>query len=255
MLENPFFKIFFSPFDIRRALPDIWDGFGTNVKLMLYAEVLILIFALVLAVIRGLPARRAAPLRWLVIGYCDFFRGTPLVLIAFVTRSACRRWLRTPSSGIAHWIGSQSLLVYGIMALTIVYSAYVAEVYRAGIESVHPSSAHGGALARPRLRADDALRDPAAGDPARDPAAPERLHRAAEGHRDHRRRRRHRGRAAGADLLDDVRELQRLHGGGGAVRVHHDPAGALHRRPDQSPRAARDGRRRDRSGIRRRSRT
>src|SRR6476659_23570 len=106
MLENPFFKIFFSPFDIRRALPDIWDGFGTNVKLMLYAEVLILIFALVLAVIRGLPARRAAPLRWL---------------------------------GIAHWIGSQSLLVYGVMALTIVYSAYVAEVYRAGIESVHPS--------------------------------------------------------------------------------------------------------------------
>ena len=50
MLENPFFKIFFSPYDIRRAMPDIWDGFGTNVKLMVYAEVLILIFALVLAV-------------------------------------------------------------------------------------------------------------------------------------------------------------------------------------------------------------
>ena len=48
-------------------MPDIWDGFGTNVKLMLYAEVLILIFALVLAVVRGLPGRRAAPLRWLVI--------------------------------------------------------------------------------------------------------------------------------------------------------------------------------------------
>ena len=87
MLENPFFKIFFSPFDIRRAMPDIWDGFGTNVKLMLYAEVLILIFALVLAVIRGLPGTRAAPLRWLVIAYCDFFRGTPLVLIAFVTHA------------------------------------------------------------------------------------------------------------------------------------------------------------------------
>ena len=139
MLENPFFKIFFSPFDIRRALPDIWDGFGTNVKLMLYAEVLILIFALVLAVIRGLPARRAAPLRWLVIGYCDFFRGTPLVLIAFVCTLGLPALAQDSEHGIAHWIGSQSLLVYGVMALTIVYSAYVAEVYRAGIESVHPS--------------------------------------------------------------------------------------------------------------------
>ena len=44
-----------------------------------------------------------------------------------------------PPARIAHWIGSQSLPTYGIMALAIVYSAYVAEVYRAGIESVHPS--------------------------------------------------------------------------------------------------------------------
>ena len=139
MLENPFFKIFFSPFDIRRAMPDIWDGFGTNVKLMLYAEVLILTFALVLAVIRGLPGTRAAPLRWLVIAYCDFFRGTPLVLIAFVTTLGLPALAQNSSHGISHWIGSQSLLVYGVMALVIVYSAYVAEVYRAGIESVHPS--------------------------------------------------------------------------------------------------------------------
>jgi polar amino acid transport system permease protein len=139
VLENPFFKIFFSPFDIRRAMPDIWDGFGTNVKLMVYAEVIILAFALVLAVLRGLPGRRAAPVRWLVIAYCDFFRGTPLVLIAFVTTLGLPALAQNSNSGISHWIGSQSLLVYGILALVIVYSAYVAEVYRAGIESVHPS--------------------------------------------------------------------------------------------------------------------
>ena len=139
MFTNPFFKIFFSPFDIRRAMPDIWDGFGTNVKLMLYAEVLILIFALALAVVRGLPGPRAAPLRWLVIAYCDFFRGTPLVLIAFVTTLGLPALAQDSNHGISHWIGSQSLLVYGVMALVIVYSAYVAEVYRAGIESVHPS--------------------------------------------------------------------------------------------------------------------
>jgi polar amino acid transport system permease protein len=120
-------------------MPDIWDGFGTNVKLMLYAEVLILVFALLLAVIRGLPGPRAAPLRWLVIGYCDFFRGTPLVLIAFVTTLGLPALAQDSNSGISHWIGSQSLIVYGVLALVIVYSAYVAEVYRAGIESVHPS--------------------------------------------------------------------------------------------------------------------
>ena len=234
MLENPFFKIFFSPFDIRRALPDIWDGFGTNVKLMLYAEVLILIFALVLAVIRGLPARRAAPLRWLVIGYCDFFRGTPLVLIAFVTTLGLPALAQDSEHGIAHWIGSQSLLVYGVMALMIVYSAYVAEVYRAGIESVHPSQR----MAARSLGL-------GYGQMMRYVILPQAIRRVIPpllndfiglqkdtaiigvvGVT--------RGRAAGADVLDDVRELQRLHGRGGAVRVHHDPAGALHRRPDQS---------------------
>jgi len=138
-MDNPFFRIFFSPFDARRVIPDIWDGFGTNVRLMIYAEFFILIFALVLAVVRGLPGKRARPLRWLVIGYCDFFRGTPLVLIAFVTTLGLPALAQNNTSGFAHWVGSQSLLVYGVLALVIVYSAYVAEVYRAGIESVHPS--------------------------------------------------------------------------------------------------------------------
>ena len=60
MLENPFFKIFFSPFDFRHALPDVWAGFGSNLKMMFFAEVLVLIFALVLAIVRGLPGRGAA---------------------------------------------------------------------------------------------------------------------------------------------------------------------------------------------------
>jgi polar amino acid transport system permease protein len=139
LFTNPFFRIFFSPFDARRVMPEIWEGFGTNVQLMLYAEVIILLFALVLAVLRQLPGKRAGPIRWLVVGYCDFFRGTPLVLIAFVTTLGLPALAQGNSGGITHWIGSQSLLVYGVMALTIVYSAYVAEVYRAGIESVHPS--------------------------------------------------------------------------------------------------------------------
>ena len=127
-----FLHSFFSPLGLRRAVPQIWDGFLTNIKLMVIAEVLVLVFALVLALIRGLPGRATFPLRALAVGYTDFFRGTPLILVAYV-------WgLGVPALHIAV-ISNRSLLTYGIIALTLVYTAYVTEVYRAGIESVHPS--------------------------------------------------------------------------------------------------------------------
>jgi polar amino acid transport system permease protein len=86
----------------------------------------------VVAIVRGLPGRWSLPLRGVAIAYTDFFRGTPLILVAYVTA------LGLPSLKIAV-VSYQSLFVYGIVALTIVYTAYVTEVYRAGIESVHPS--------------------------------------------------------------------------------------------------------------------
>src|SRR5438445_9828589 len=127
-----FLHSFFSPLGFRRAVPPVWDGFQTNIKLMVIAEVLVLIFALAFAIIRGLLGRATFPLRALAVGYTDFFRGTPLILVAYV-------WgLGVPALHIAV-ISSESLFVYGIAALTLVYTAYVTEVYRAGIESVHPS--------------------------------------------------------------------------------------------------------------------
>jgi polar amino acid transport system permease protein len=127
-----FFDAYFSPLDFRRAVPQVWDGFQTNIKLMLVAELLVLVFALIIAVVRGLPGRSAFPLRAIAIAYTDFFRGTPLILVAFVIA------LGLPSLNLAV-ISDQSLFTYGIVALTLVYTAYVTEVYRAGIESVHPS--------------------------------------------------------------------------------------------------------------------
>ena len=53
-----FLHAFFSPLDFRRAVPQIWDGFQTNIKLMLIAELLVLVFALLVAIVRGLPGRR-----------------------------------------------------------------------------------------------------------------------------------------------------------------------------------------------------
>jgi polar amino acid transport system permease protein len=127
-----FLHAYFSPLDLRRAVPQVWDGFQTNIKLMVVAELLVLAFALMIAIVRGLPGRAALPLRAIAIAYTDFFRGTPLILVAYVVA------LGLPSLQLAV-VSSQSLFTYGIVALTLVYTAYVTEVYRAGIESVHPS--------------------------------------------------------------------------------------------------------------------
>jgi polar amino acid transport system permease protein len=127
-----FLHAFFSPLGLRRAVPQVWDGFQTNIKMMLIAEALVLVFALLVAIVRGLPGRSAFPLRAIAVAYTDFFRGTPLILVAYVFA------LGLPSLRLAV-ISYQSLVTYGVLSLTIVYTAYVTEVYRAGIESVHPS--------------------------------------------------------------------------------------------------------------------
>jgi polar amino acid transport system permease protein len=126
-----FLHLFFSPLDFLRAVPQVWDGFQINLKLMVVAEALVLVFALLVAIVRGLPGRAAAPFRAIAIVYTDVFRGTPLILVIFII-------LGFSTLGFAG-LSSQSLFLNGVVALTLVYTAYVTEVYRAGIESVHPS--------------------------------------------------------------------------------------------------------------------
>jgi polar amino acid transport system permease protein len=125
-------RTFYNPYHFRAALPDVWDGFKVNIKMMLIAEAIVLVLALVLAIVRGLPGRAAAPLRALAIVYTDVFRGTPLILTAFLVAFGL------PGLQMG-FISTRSNLTYGITALVLVYTAYVTEVYRAGIESVHPS--------------------------------------------------------------------------------------------------------------------
>jgi polar amino acid transport system permease protein len=125
-------QAFFSPDHFRYALPDVWSGFQVNLKMMLVAEALVLVFALMIAVVRGLPGRAASPLRALAVIYTDTFRGTPLIIVALLVG------LGLPALKM-RVISHQSFFTYGVIALVLVYSAYVTEVYRAGIESVHPS--------------------------------------------------------------------------------------------------------------------
>ncbi len=115
-----------------RTEPAIWSAFLLNVKMFLIAEPLILVLALVIAVVRQIPGPVFFPFRLVAVLYTDFFRGVPLLLVVIL--------LGYGVPGLQmHGLSNYSEEVYGIAALVLSYSAYVAEVYRAGIESVHPS--------------------------------------------------------------------------------------------------------------------
>jgi polar amino acid transport system permease protein len=113
------------------AFPKILRAFRINVFMFLTAEVLVLVLALVVAVLRSLPGPVFLPLRIMAAVYTDFFRGVPTILVIFLLGfgAPALRLQGIPTSD----------LFWGIVAITLVYTAYVAEVYRAGIESVHPS--------------------------------------------------------------------------------------------------------------------
>src|SRR5918997_666076 len=129
---------FFSPFHFEQSIvgtvgaPSVVGAFLLNVEIFMISEVLILILALVIAVVRQIPGPVFFPFRMVALAYTDLFRGMPLILVLYMIGFG------VPGLGI----GVVSYLpdvTYGIIALVLVYSAYVAEVYRAGIESVHPS--------------------------------------------------------------------------------------------------------------------
>ena len=115
------------------SLPKVLGKFWVNIQLFLIAEVLILVFGLLLAVLRSLPGPAFFPLRLMATVYVDVFRALPGILVI-----------------LALGIGIPALEIegvpkdeffYAVVVLTLLYSAYVSEVYRAGIESVHPSQA------------------------------------------------------------------------------------------------------------------
>jgi polar amino acid transport system permease protein len=110
---------------------EISSAFVLNVKMFSIAEAIILVTALALALLRGLPGPVFFPVRALAIAYADFFRGVPTILVILMLANGM------PALGIG-WV-PKSYVFWGIVSLVLVYTAYVSEVYRAGIESVHPS--------------------------------------------------------------------------------------------------------------------
>jgi polar amino acid transport system permease protein len=111
--------------------PQILAAFRKNLELFISAQALILIGGLVLAILRGLPGPVFFPIRAAAVVYIDVMRGIPSVLVIFLLGFGIPA-LRIEGTTTDPWF-------WGLIALTLLWSAYVAEVYRAGIESVHPS--------------------------------------------------------------------------------------------------------------------
>lgn len=124
-------ETFFSWADAKAAFPAIADGFWLNVKLFLLAEPLILVVGVLVAVLRTTTAPALFPLRALAVAYTDLFRGVPTLLVVFLV---C---FGVPALGLRGV--TNDLFWLALVALVLSYGAYVAEVFRAGIESIHPS--------------------------------------------------------------------------------------------------------------------
>jgi polar amino acid transport system permease protein len=126
-----FKESFFSRDAFVESFPDIVKWFRRNVFYFITAEPVILAFALLLAVVRSLRGPVFFPLRLMATIYVDLFRGIPTVLVVYALGFGMPA-LQIPGLPVSGWF-------WGWVGLILSYSAYVAEVYRAGIESVHPS--------------------------------------------------------------------------------------------------------------------
>ncbi len=108
------------------------SAFLTNVFIFMVAQVFILIWGLLIALARMVPGAAGQPIRLLATLYTDAFRGLPSVITIYLIGFGL------PLTGFPI-LGDLPPVWYAIFALTLTYGAYVAEVYRAGIESIHPS--------------------------------------------------------------------------------------------------------------------
>lgn len=122
---------FFDPAVARAALPDVLWGLWLNVRVMAVCAVFIVVLGLAVALLRTLRGPVFFPLRAFATAYVDLFRGLPLLLVLLLVGFGVPglRLQGLPSS----------VVFYGGVALVLTYTSYVAEVFRAGIESVHPS--------------------------------------------------------------------------------------------------------------------
>lgn len=130
---NQFFDVGF----MVKHFDEVLEGFWVSLQLFAVAAVIALVWGLVLALLRQLPGRAALPVRGLTIAYIDVFRGIPLLLLVVIAGLGIPSLNFLPQDlRLPHWFGKPDSFWLGSLALVISYGAYMAEVYRAGIEAV-----------------------------------------------------------------------------------------------------------------------
>ncbi|WP_343034285.1 MULTISPECIES: amino acid ABC transporter permease [Chelativorans] len=112
------------------SFPLILKAFWVNIYIFVVAEICVLVWGLIVAVARLIPGKTAAPIRAIATLYTDIFRGMPAIITIYLIGFGL------PLSGLPI-LKDLSVETYAIIALTLTFGAYVAEVYRAGIESIH----------------------------------------------------------------------------------------------------------------------
>jgi len=124
-------ETFFSWKAFKTSFPDVLRGFWLDVKLFLIVEVVVLILGLAIALARTTRSPALFPIRLLLAVYTDIMRGIPTILLVYLVGFGI------PALALEGW--PTDPVVLGGAALALTYSAYVSEVYRAGLDSVHPS--------------------------------------------------------------------------------------------------------------------
>jgi polar amino acid transport system permease protein len=113
------------------SMPDLLEAFLINIRLFLIAEALVLVVGLAIAILRSIPGPVFTPIRLMATAFVDIFRALPGILVIYIL-----------GFGVAS-LGLPGVpnepFFWAVVTLTLIYSAYVSEVYRAGIDSVHPS--------------------------------------------------------------------------------------------------------------------
>jgi polar amino acid transport system permease protein len=112
------------------AFPDVLDGFWLDIKIFVLVEIAVLILGLIVALVRSSRGPAFFPFRLLAATYTDIFRGVPVILVVYLIGFGIPA---LELSGVP-----SDPVVLGGIALGLSYAAYVAEVYRAGIDSIHP---------------------------------------------------------------------------------------------------------------------
>ena len=127
MVKNSFFNWHYA----KQAMPSVFQGLLLNLRVLIIAEFFVLVLGLLIAIARTTTSPVLYPVRLVATIYTDLFRGLPLLLVLLLVG------LGIPGLRIS-WIPN-SAVVLGTVALVFTYSAYVAEVIRAGIEGVNPT--------------------------------------------------------------------------------------------------------------------